>query len=63
MLPEVNRETNGELGMISPATSYIGLTRGGAGVAPGDPDRYYPATAATSCASPWPTTSRARPTR
>ena len=43
LLPEINRDTNGELGVISPATSYIGLTRGGVGVAPGDPDRYYPA--------------------
>ena len=42
MLPVVNRATDGELGMISPGTTYIGLTHGGPGAAPGDPGSLLP---------------------
>jgi branched-chain amino acid transport system substrate-binding protein len=41
-LPIVNRAASGALPMISPANTYIGLTRSGPGVAPGDPKAYYP---------------------
>jgi branched-chain amino acid transport system substrate-binding protein len=30
------------VGMISPANTYVGLTHGGPGTAPGEPDKYYP---------------------
>lgn len=30
------------LAMVSPANTYVGLTQGGAGVEPGEPDKYYP---------------------
>ncbi|MEY2534989.1 MAG: branched-chain amino acid transport system substrate-binding protein [bacterium] len=42
LLPVVNRATDGALAVISPATTYVGLTHEGAGVARGDPRRYYP---------------------
>jgi branched-chain amino acid transport system substrate-binding protein len=42
LLPVVNRMTNGALGVISPANTYVGLTHGGPGAAPGDPQRFYP---------------------
>jgi branched-chain amino acid transport system substrate-binding protein len=38
-LPIVNE---GGLPQISPANTAIGLTRGGPGTAPGEPDKYYP---------------------
>jgi branched-chain amino acid transport system substrate-binding protein len=30
------------IGMISPANTYLGLTKGGPGAEPGEPDTYYP---------------------
>jgi branched-chain amino acid transport system substrate-binding protein len=36
-----NSARPGPLAMISPTNSYIGLTRKGVGVQPGDPDRFY----------------------
>ena len=30
------------IAMVSPANTYVGLTQGGAGVEPGEPDKYYP---------------------
>jgi branched-chain amino acid transport system substrate-binding protein len=41
-LPIVNRAESGALPMISPANTYIGLTRPGPGAAPGDPKALYP---------------------
>ena len=37
-----NSARPGPLAMVSPTNSYIGLTRKGVGVAPGDPDKFYP---------------------
>ena len=42
LLPVVNRASDGALAVISPSATYVGLTRRGDGVAPGDPERYYP---------------------
>ena len=42
LLAVVNRLTNGALGVLSPANTYVGLTHGGPGAARGDPQRYYP---------------------
>jgi branched-chain amino acid transport system substrate-binding protein len=39
MIPVLN---NGAVAMISPANTRVGLTIGGAGVEPGEPDKYYP---------------------
>jgi branched-chain amino acid transport system substrate-binding protein len=41
-LPIVNRAPAGPLAMISPANTYVGLTRSGPGTTPGDPKAYYP---------------------
>jgi branched-chain amino acid transport system substrate-binding protein len=41
-LPIVNRAPAGPLAMISPANTYIGLTRVGPGAAPGHPKVFYP---------------------
>jgi branched-chain amino acid transport system substrate-binding protein len=41
-LPIVNRSESGALPMISPANTYIGLTRAGPGAAPDDPKALYP---------------------
>jgi branched-chain amino acid transport system substrate-binding protein len=41
-VPIVNRAESGPLPMVSPANTYIGLTRAGPGTAPGDPERFYP---------------------
>ncbi len=41
-LPVVNRASEGPLAMVSPATTYVGLTHEGAGIAPGEPAQYYP---------------------
>ena len=41
-LPIVNRGESGALPMISPANTYIGLTRAGPGAAPEDPEALYP---------------------
>jgi branched-chain amino acid transport system substrate-binding protein len=42
MLPSLNRAPAGPLALISPSTTYLGLTRSGPGVAKGDPDGLYP---------------------
>ncbi len=42
IIPILNRAPNGPIGMISPANTYVGLTHGGAGTAPGEPGKYYP---------------------
>jgi branched-chain amino acid transport system substrate-binding protein len=41
-LPIVNRAESGAVPMISPANTYIGLTRAGPGAAPDDPEGLYP---------------------
>jgi branched-chain amino acid transport system substrate-binding protein len=41
-IPILNRAPNGPIGMISPANTYVGLTHGGPGTAPGEPGKYYP---------------------
>jgi len=41
-IPIANRARPGPLPVISASTTYVGLTRHGAGVAPDEPDRYYP---------------------
>jgi branched-chain amino acid transport system substrate-binding protein len=42
MLPTLNRAPGGAIPTISMSNTYLGLTRGGPGVASGDPDRHYP---------------------
>ena len=42
VIPVLNRAPDGPVGMISPANTYVGLTHGGPGTAPGEPDKYYP---------------------
>jgi branched-chain amino acid transport system substrate-binding protein len=42
LLPVINGMTKGALAVISPSNTYVGLTHGGAGAAPGDPARYFP---------------------
>jgi branched-chain amino acid transport system substrate-binding protein len=42
LLPVINRRTQGELVVMSPASTYVGLTHKGPGALPGDPARYYP---------------------
>jgi DNA-binding SARP family transcriptional activator/ABC-type branched-subunit amino acid transport system substrate-binding protein len=39
VIPTLNRSS---VAMVSPANSYIGLTKHGPGVSPGDPERLYP---------------------
>ena len=41
-IPIANRAKPGPLPIISPTNSYVGLTRKGPGVLPGDPERFYP---------------------
>jgi branched-chain amino acid transport system substrate-binding protein len=41
-LPIVNRAPAGPLAMISPANTYVGLTRAGPGTEPGHPETFYP---------------------
>lgn len=43
-IPVTNEASNGELALVSPATTYSGLTRGGVGAwaSRDDPSRYYP---------------------
>jgi branched-chain amino acid transport system substrate-binding protein len=41
-IPIVNRGAAGPLPMVSPANTYIGLTRAGPGTAPGEPGVLYP---------------------
>jgi branched-chain amino acid transport system substrate-binding protein len=40
--PILNRAQNGPVAMISPANTYVGLTHGGPGTAPGEPEKYAP---------------------
>jgi branched-chain amino acid transport system substrate-binding protein len=42
MLPIANRAPGGPLPIVSMSNTYLGLTRAGPGVAPGDPDALYP---------------------
>jgi branched-chain amino acid transport system substrate-binding protein len=37
-----NGAKHGPLAFVSPTASYVGLTRGGPGVGPGEPEKYYP---------------------
>lgn len=41
-IPILSREDAGPLAVISPSNTYVGLTRGGPGANPGDPERLYP---------------------
>ena len=41
-IPVLNRVQPGPLAMVSPANTAIGITHGGAGAEPGEPDKYYP---------------------
>jgi branched-chain amino acid transport system substrate-binding protein len=41
-IPIANRAPGGPLGYVSPANTYPGLTVGGPGTAPGEPNAYYP---------------------
>jgi branched-chain amino acid transport system substrate-binding protein len=41
-IPILNRASNGPIAMVSPANTYVGLTHGGPGTAPGEPGKYYP---------------------
>jgi branched-chain amino acid transport system substrate-binding protein len=41
-IPIVNRASGGPLAMISPANTYVGLTRAGPGAPQGDPEAFYP---------------------
>jgi DNA-binding SARP family transcriptional activator/ABC-type branched-subunit amino acid transport system substrate-binding protein/DNA-binding beta-propeller fold protein YncE len=41
-IPIANRAHPGPLALIGASTTYVGLTRRGAGLLPGEPDRYYP---------------------
>jgi branched-chain amino acid transport system substrate-binding protein len=42
LLPPLNRAPDGPLGVVSPSTTYLGLTHRGPGTAPGEPEKYYP---------------------
>jgi branched-chain amino acid transport system substrate-binding protein len=41
-IPIANRARPGPLTVISPSATYVGLTRRGAGLQPGEPDSFYP---------------------
>ena len=41
-IPILNRAAGGQVAMVSPANTYVGLTHGGPGTAPGEPNKYYP---------------------
>jgi branched-chain amino acid transport system substrate-binding protein len=41
-VPILNRAPGGPIAQISPASTYVGLTGGGPGAAPGEPARYAP---------------------
>jgi branched-chain amino acid transport system substrate-binding protein len=41
-IPIANRARPGPLALISPSATYVGLTRRGAGLQPGEPNSYYP---------------------
>ena len=38
----LNRAPGGPVAIVNATSTYVGLTQAGAGVAPGEPDRYYP---------------------
>ena len=42
IIPILNRVGGGPVGMVSPANTYVGLTHGGPGTVPGEPEKYYP---------------------
>jgi branched-chain amino acid transport system substrate-binding protein len=42
MLPVLNRAEAGPITAVSGSTTYLGLTRSGPGVGPGEPARYFP---------------------
>src|SRR2546423_5151077 len=42
IVPVLNRASNGPIGMVSPANTYVGLTHGGPGTVAGEPGKYYP---------------------
>jgi branched-chain amino acid transport system substrate-binding protein len=42
MIPVLNRARGGPVAVLSMSATYLGLTRDGPGVAPGDPDKLYP---------------------
>ncbi len=42
IVPVLNRASDGPVGMISPANTYVGLTHSGPGTQAGEPDKYYP---------------------
>ncbi len=42
MLPVLNRGAGGPVATLSPSATYLGFTRRGPGVGPGDPARYHP---------------------
>jgi hypothetical protein len=48
-LPPLNRAPGGPLAIVNFTSTYIGLTRGGPGSLPGEPDRFYRPDDATSC--------------
>jgi branched-chain amino acid transport system substrate-binding protein len=41
-IPKLNQASGGSVAMISPANTYVGLTHKGPGLAPGEPEKYYP---------------------
>jgi branched-chain amino acid transport system substrate-binding protein len=42
VIPQLNRAPGGRVAMVSPSNTYPGLTLGGPGTAPGEPNVYYP---------------------
>jgi branched-chain amino acid transport system substrate-binding protein len=42
IVPVLNRAPDGPMAQVSPANTAIGLTHGGPGADPGEPDKYYP---------------------
>jgi branched-chain amino acid transport system substrate-binding protein len=42
IVPILNRASNGPVGMVSPANTYVGLTHPGPGTVAGEPGKYYP---------------------
>jgi branched-chain amino acid transport system substrate-binding protein len=42
IVPILNRASNGPIGMVSPANTYVGLTHPGPGTVAGEPGKYYP---------------------
>jgi branched-chain amino acid transport system substrate-binding protein len=42
VIPQLNRAPGGRVAMVSPSNTYPGLTVGGPGTAPGEPNVYYP---------------------